>query len=157
MASSIDVDPTETSIFIARVAEQAECYENMLEFLEPIMVSKGANMSTEERTLVLVACKNLLEPLRRVWRTLLTIETYERFEKFQQYTDEYKNDIRDRFDKECQKIIDLINHKVLDQADEGTEGLAYFSKMKGDFYRYMLEVVKEDRLMQARDEANKAY
>ena len=46
---------------------------------------------------------------------------------------------------------------MLDQSDEGTEGLAYFSKMKGDFYRYMLEVVKEDRLMQARDEANKAY
>ena len=35
--SQYDVDPTETSIFIARVAEQAECYDNMLEFLEPIM------------------------------------------------------------------------------------------------------------------------
>jgi hypothetical protein len=77
-----DVDPTETSIFIARAAEQAEDYDSMLEFLEPIMVEKGANMTTEERIMVVVACKNILEPLRRVWRTLVTVETYERFQKY---------------------------------------------------------------------------
>jgi hypothetical protein len=55
------------------------------------------------------------------------------------------------------KVINLINKNMLEKAEEGSEGQAYFSKMKADFYRYMLEVVKEERLMEARDEANKAY
>ena len=55
------------------------------------------------------------------------------------------------------RIIGLFNKHILDQAEEGTEGLAFFSKMKGDYYRYMLEMVTGDRLKLARDEANKAY
>ena len=83
------------------MAEQAECYDQMLEFLDPIMQNKGAKMTTEERVLMQVACKNIIEPLRRVWRTIATIETYERFDKYQKYIEEYKDDIRERYDKEC--------------------------------------------------------
>jgi hypothetical protein len=123
----------------------------MLEFLEPIITNKGAKMSPEERVLLTVACKNIIEPLRRVWRTIVTIETYERFDKFKKYIEEYKDDVRERYDKECQKIIDMISRNMIDSAEENSEGLAFFLKMSGDFYRYMLEVVKEDRLILARD------
>lgn len=93
------------------------------------MTNKGAKMASEERILVSVACKNIIEPLRRVWRTIVTIETFERFEKYSAYTNEYKEEVRERYDKECQKIIDMIHRNMIDQAEEGSEGLAYFSKM----------------------------
>jgi hypothetical protein len=34
---------------------------------------------------------------------------------------------------------------MLEKAEEGSEGLAYFSKMKADFYRYLIEVSKDDK------------
>ena len=37
------------------------------------------------------------------------------------------------------KIIDMISAKILDSG-EPSEGLAYFWKLKADFYRYIAEV-----------------
>ena len=54
----------------------------MLEYLEPIIVEKGCKMSPEERILVTVACKNIVQPLIKTYRTINVVETYERFIKY---------------------------------------------------------------------------
>lgn len=56
-----EVDPSEIQVFIARVAEQAMCYEDMLRFLEPLMDQKGPTLNTDERQLVTAACKYVIE------------------------------------------------------------------------------------------------
>ena len=124
-----EVDPVEQQIFIARCAEQIQCYDNMIEFLQPIMEEKGTKMSTDERNLITTAFKNSLGPIRKVWQTLLTVETYEKYQKYQPYIEEYKEEIRDRFDSQCMKIIDLIQANMIDKAEQESEPLAYFSKM----------------------------
>ena len=57
-----EVDPSETTVFISRCAEQAELYEDMLKFLEPTMELKGNQMSKDERLLVSAAAKNIIVP-----------------------------------------------------------------------------------------------
>ena len=48
------------NIFHARVAEQAECFDDMFTAVTKILEIKGANLTLEERNLVSSACKNLI-------------------------------------------------------------------------------------------------
>ena len=50
----------EEKIFMARVAEQCERYDDMVEFLRPILKEKGGDFSVEERNLLSVGFKNLI-------------------------------------------------------------------------------------------------
>ena len=64
----------EESIFFARVAEQAERFEDMVDFLKPVLDSKGGGVSSEERNLFSVAFKNLISSKRSALRTISAIE-----------------------------------------------------------------------------------
>ena len=61
-------------IFMARVAEQAERFEDMVDFLKPVLDSKGAALSSDERNLLSVAFKSLISSKRTAWRTITAIE-----------------------------------------------------------------------------------
>ena len=72
----------EENIFMARVCEQAERFPEMLEFLKPVIVEKGPDLSQDMRNLYSVACKNLLSHKRTVVRTLSQIESNQKYSKF---------------------------------------------------------------------------
>ena len=64
----------EEHIFLARVAEQAERFEDMVDFLAKVLDSKGADVSSDERNLLSVAFKNLISSKRAACRTIAAIE-----------------------------------------------------------------------------------
>jgi 14-3-3 protein epsilon len=64
----------EEHIFMARVAEQAERFEDMVDFLKPVLDSKGAALSADERNLLSVAFKSLISSKRAAVRTINAIE-----------------------------------------------------------------------------------
>ena len=45
---------------MVRVAEQAELFEEMFDFLRPIIKEKGGDFSVEERSLISFGCKNMV-------------------------------------------------------------------------------------------------
>ena len=51
---------TEENTFMARVAEQSERYQDMVDFLKPLIKEKGSGLSNDERNLLSVAFKNLV-------------------------------------------------------------------------------------------------
>ena len=53
----------EENIFLARVAEQAERFEDMVSYLAAVLDEKGADVSADERNLLSVAFKNLISSL----------------------------------------------------------------------------------------------
>ena len=57
---------------------------------------------------------------------------------------------------DCQKVIDLINNKVLNGECE-PEVKAFFVKMVGDYYRYIAENAKDAQLEDVKNKANQAY
>ncbi len=63
----------EDSLFMAKVAEQGERYEDMFEFLKPLLKSRS-HFSPEERNIISVAFKNLVTPKRTTWRTINAVE-----------------------------------------------------------------------------------
>lgn len=54
------VDPLEQRIFIIRVCEQAELYDEMYQEIEPIVHDKAASLTPDERLLLSVAAKNYI-------------------------------------------------------------------------------------------------
>lgn len=49
---------------MSRLAEQACCFDDMLEFLNEMLDEKTTDFSNEERNLFSVAFKNFIEPER---------------------------------------------------------------------------------------------
>ena len=64
----------EENIFLARVAEQAERFEDMVSYLAAVLDEKGAEVSADERNLLSVAFKNLISSKRAACRTIAAIE-----------------------------------------------------------------------------------
>ena len=57
---------------------------------------------------------------------------------------------------DCQKVIDMINGRVLN-SDCTDEAKAFFVKMVGDYYRYIAENAKAEKLEEVKGKAKEAY
>ena len=132
-------------IFLARVAEQAERFEDMVKFLEPVLDQKGGDITSDERNLLSVAFKNLISSKRTAWRTISAIEQNPKYQKFGDSLAKYKKQIEEALYKDCEMIIELIKTKVLGKKCED-EAKAFFVKMVGDYYRYIAETAQGDKL-----------
>lgn len=146
----------EEKIFMARVAEQAERFDDMVDFLKPILKEKGGDFSVEERNLLSVGFKNLIGGKRTAIRTISAIEQNPKYAKFGAALGQYKLKIEEELQKDCQNIINMIKSDAL-KSQGDTEGKAFFLKMIGDYYRYMAESATGDKLAQARDGALQGY
>ena len=145
----------EEKIFMARVAEQAERFDDMVEFLRPLLKEKGGDFSVEERNLLSVGFKNLIGGKRTAIRTISAIEQNPKYSKFGGALSAYKKKIEGELQKNCQDIIDMIKGDGMKTQD--SEGRAFFLKMVGDYYRYMAESAQGDVLAKARDGALEHY
>ena len=141
---------------MARVAEQCERYDDMVEFLRPILKEKGGNFSVEERNLLSVGFKNLIGGKRTAIRTITAIEQNPKYTKFGTALGHYKKKIEIELQKNCQDIIDMIKGDAMKTGDD-TEGKAFFLKMVGDYYRYMAESAQDQVLEKARQGALQSY
>ena len=135
--SSVD-----TNIFLARVAEQAERFEDMVSFLGLVLDARGADISSDERNLLSVAFKNLISSKRTACRTIAAIEQNPKYDKYTAVLGNYKASIENKLTADCQKIIDMIQSKVLVKPVQNGESKAFFIKMQGDYYRYIAENAK---------------
>ena len=86
-------DHVEEQIFLARVAEQAERFEDMVKFLSQVLDVKGADVTSDERNLLSVAFKNLISSKRAACRTITAIEQNPKYSKFSAELAKYKADI----------------------------------------------------------------
>ena len=64
----------EESVFMARVAEQAERFDDMVDYLNAVVKAKSSDFTTEERNLLSVGFKNLIGSKRTAIRTISAIE-----------------------------------------------------------------------------------
>ncbi len=146
----------EEKIFMARVAEQAERFDDMVEFLRPILKEKGGDFTVEERNLLSVGFKNLIGGKRTAIRTISAIEQNPKYSKFGGALGAYKLKIEGELQNDCQNIINMIKNDAM-KTQGDAEGKAFFLKMIGDYYRYMAESASAEKLAQARDGALQHY
>lgn len=146
----------EEKIFMARVAEQAERFDDMVDFLKPILREKGGDFSVEERNLLSVGFKNLIGGKRTAIRTISAIEQNPKYSKFGQALADYKKKIEEELYRDCQNIINMIKNDAMKSSSDA-EGKAFFLKMIGDYYRYMAESAQGEKLAAAREGALEHY
>merc|ERR1712165_164819 len=75
-----------------------------------------------------------------------------KYSKFNTALLAYKEQIEEQLMKDCQKVIDMINARVLN-TDCTEEAKAFFVKMVGDYYRYIAENAKDQKLEDVKDHA----
>ena len=146
----------EENLFLARVAEQSERFDDMVSYLATVLGEKGAEVNSDERNLVSVAFKNLISSKRAAIRTINAIEQNKKYEQFAAATTAYKTKIEGELIADCERIIQIINEKVLSKPCDG-EPKAFFVKMVGDYYRYISESAKDAKLEEVKTQALEAY
>lgn len=144
MDSSDSMDIENTILFKAKLAEQAERYEDAIfyikELVEWIKNNKPRELEQEERNLMSVAYKNSIGSMRASWRLLSTIELREdcKTEEKKKIVQEFKEKIEQELREKCEDILSIIRNTLLPGTKKKETEISYY-KMVGDYNRYISE------------------
>jgi 14-3-3 protein epsilon len=140
---------------MAKLAEQAERYEEMVEQMRKVAMDK-TELSVEERNLLSVAYKNVIGCRRASWRVLQSIEDKEGSGTFGDNIREYKQKVEKELEEICAQILELIDSNLVPNADSA-EGRVFYYKMKGDYLRYLAEFQTAEKKKESAGLALAAY
>ena len=146
----------EKKIFMARVADQSERYEDIVEFLKEIVSESKEDVSTDVRNLLSVGFKNLISAQRSAWKTVQAIEQNKKYAEYSTNCAEYKEKISAELESNCNKIISIVNDFCLPKAEDD-EAKVFYLKMIGDYYRYTAETATGGKLEEVTENASKFY
>lgn len=137
----------EECVYLAKLAEQAERYDEMVTEVKKIatMVS-DQELSVEERNLLSVAYKNVIGARRASWRIIYSIEQKEETKGNAENVTRIRN-YRAVVEKElveiCSSILSLLDEHLIASSAAG-ESKVFYLKMKGDYHRYLAEFKSAD-------------
>ncbi|KXN69642.1 14-3-3 protein [Conidiobolus coronatus NRRL 28638] len=148
----------ENNVFMAKLAEQAERYDEMVEHMKA--VAKLHNeLSVEERNLLSVAYKNVIGARRASWRIISSIEQKEQSRGNEAHiatVKEYRAKVEQELLKICKDILAVLDDDLLPHA-ASSESKVFYYKMKGDYYRYLAEFSVEANRADSATKADEAY
>jgi hypothetical protein len=137
-------------LFLARLAEQMERYDDMVEYMKSV-ASMPAELNQEERNLLSVAFKESVVPCRTTRKVLLD----EREEPHVLLSD-YKQRLEAELQTKCAALLSLLDSHLIPKAST-FESRVFFMKMKGDYYRYLAEAQHGEHKTFSASEAKAAY
>ncbi|CAL5411884.1 unnamed protein product [Camellia sinensis] len=110
--------PREESVYIAKLAEQAERYEEMVEFMEKVSstVVASEELTVEERNLLSVAYQNVIGARRASWRIISSIEQKEESRGNADHVStikDYRSKIENELSSICDGILKLLDTKLI--------------------------------------------
>ncbi|KAI8053981.1 14-3-3 domain-containing protein [Syncephalis plumigaleata] len=143
----------ESNVYMAKLAEQAERYDEMVEHMK------------KERNLLSVAYKNVIGARRASWRIISSIEQKEESKGNTDHVamiKKYRTTVEKELSNVCHDILKVLDDYLIskddgiDYAKKG-ESQVFFYKMKGDYFRYLAEFESGDERKKAADAAADAY
>ncbi|CAL1265370.1 unnamed protein product [Larinioides sclopetarius] len=148
----------EDNVYKAKLAEQAERYDEMVEAMKKV-ASLDLELTVEERNLLSVAYKNVIGARRASWRIISSIEQKEenkgadnRLEMIKSYRVQVETELKDI----CQDILDVLDKHLIPTASTG-ESKVFYYKMKGDYHRYLAEFATGNDRKEAAENSLVAY
>lgn len=172
----------EDRVFMAKLAEQAERYDEMLASMKKV-ATYDTELTVEERNLLSVAYKNVIGVRRASWRIISANEQKEDDVKenlIRNYRLQVGFKIKIKFrlkktgltfnffffpnyfqiEKElkdiCADILNLLDKHLIPHANSG-ESKVFYYKMKGDYYRYLAEFATGNERKEAAENSLIAY
>jgi 14-3-3 protein epsilon len=145
-------------VYFAKLAEQAERYDEMANHMEKVGKA-SEELSVEERNLLSVAYKNAVGSRRAAWRIITSVEAKEKTKGNEEqagFAKEYCGKVEKELNDICGGILNLLNNDLIPKATTG-ESKVFYYKMKGDYYRYIAEFTAGDAKTKAAEDARLAY
>uniref|UniRef100_F6WL19 14-3-3 protein epsilon n=2 Tax=Ciona TaxID=7718 RepID=F6WL19_CIOIN len=147
----------EDLVYKAKLAEQAERYDEMVESMQAV-AKLGVELSVEERNLLSVAYKNVIGARRASWRIISSIEQKEDDkQKSNEMTQNYKKQVEKELNEICNAILSLIDQHLIPNAGQANESKVFYHKMQGDYHRYLAEFESGDQRKEAAEQSLLAY
>ncbi|XP_060941406.1 14-3-3 protein epsilon-like isoform X1 [Limanda limanda] len=141
----------------AKLAEQAERYDEMVELMKKVASMEGV-LNVEERNLLSVAYKNVIGARRASWRIIRSVEQKEESkgpDKLEMIK-EYGKTIEKELKAICNDILDVLDKHLILGAKQG-ESKVFYYKMKGDYHRYLSEFATGNDRKEAAENSLVAY
>lgn len=148
----------EENVFMAKLAEQAERYDEMVEAMKQV-AKMDVELTVEERNLLSVAYKNVIGARRASWRIISSIEQKEDNKGNESHVHKiraYRNKVEKELADICQDILNILDGHLIPNASTG-ESKVFYYKMKGDYHRYLAEFATGDGRKDAAENSLKAY
>ncbi|KAH9772431.1 14-3-3-like protein GF14 iota [Citrus sinensis] len=120
----------ETHVYMAKLAEQAERYEEMVESMKKV-AKLGCEMTVEERNLLSVGYKNVIGARRASWRIMSSIEQKEESkgnEHNVKLIKGYRHKVEEELSKICGDILTIIDKHLIPSSTSG-EATVFYYKM----------------------------
>lgn len=148
----------ENFVYIAKLAEQAERYDEMVDAMRKV-AKLDVELTVEERNLLSVGYKNVIGARRASWRILSSIEQKEAAKGNDQHVKrirEYRQKVESELSNICNDVMSVIDEHLVPSATAGESSVFYY-KMKGDYYRYLAEFKSGNDRKEAAEQSLKAY
>jgi len=157
-AEVLEMANRDKEVYFAKLAEQAERYDEMADHMENVG-KLGGELSVEERNLLSVAYKNAVGSRRAAWRIITSVEQKEKGkgnDANAAFAKEFCQKVEGELQKICDAILGLLDGNLIDKASNG-ESKVFYQKMKADYYRYIAEFTAGDAKAKAAKSAEDAY
>jgi len=147
------------SVYMAKLAEQAERYEEMVSYMKEYAQNQDT-LGLEERNLLSVAYKNVVGARRASLRIIISIEQREKTKDGQDWKvkaiQDYKKKVEQELSEICNDILELLESRLI-QSAEAAEPTVFYRKMQADYFRYLAEFAGEGPKQTFAQSAKKAY
>jgi len=155
-----DATSNELLVEKAKLAEQAERYDDMVTYMK-MLTEKGGKLTDEQRNLLSVAFKNVVGARRSAWRIISSIEQ-KQYDKGEgaELANNYRQEIEKELEERCHEVLNLITNHLLPTVEETpnpVEAKVFYLKMKGDYYRYLVEVTTGEKKTGLGNDSKDAY
>ena len=124
-------------VYMAKLSEQAERYDEMVEYMKKVANAADADLSLEERNLLSVAYKNVVGARRASLRIIGSIESKEKEKGGSNagLVTSYKAKVEAELNAICEDILGLLDNTLIAKASASAEASVFYLKMKADYYR----------------------
>ena len=132
-------------IFLVRVAEQAEKYDDMCDFLCDLIklhLQLMEDFSVEERNLISVGFKNHIGRTQSAIRIISAINMTPKYRKYGDVIPDFKQKLIDKQKGMSTKYAILIKDSA-NKVASTQESMAFLQKLQADYWRYAIEAVTE--------------
>ena len=114
----IRFDSADDVMLLARIAEQSEQYDDMIDILKPhFEARKDGDLTSEERNVLCVAYKNAVGMRRIAWRAACQARKVPKYQKL--YENEMRNYVK-KLEEElvnmCKDVLNLITKHLIPKA-----------------------------------------
>jgi len=148
----------EENVYMAKLAEQAERYDEMVEAMKKV-ANLDVELTVEERNLLSVAYKNVIGARRASWRIISSIEQKEENKGNESHVKrikEYRSKVENELTNICNDILNVLDQHLIPSSTTG-ESKVFYYKMKGDYHRYLAEFAQAQARKEAAENSLIAY